>query len=293
MSNCLSVRESFTVDQIKSSDKWDSYFSVYEKFFHRFKNDPVCLLEIGIQNGGSLEAWGKYFETAKLIVGCDINLNCSRLNYGKSNTSVVIGDADDKEVFDSLVSLLKNERFNIIIDDGSHTSKDIINCFCKYFSVLDDNGVYVVEDLHCSYWGGFGGGIYHPYSSIQFFKKIIDIINFEHWGNAQSRMDLVRPFLDYYGISGFDGLEMIKSVSFFNSMCIIEKRKASECMLGQRVISGEDEVVVVGHRHLNGSLLVAPSQVGNVWSDASMESMNLISVAHNEIDRLNKLISDK
>ena len=103
----------------------------------------------------------------------------------------------------------------------------------------------------------------------------------------------MRPFLDYYGISGFDGLEMIKSVSFFNSMCIIEKRKASECVLGQRVISGEDEVVVVGHRHLNGSLLVAPSQMGNVWSDSSMESMNLISAAHNEIDRLNKLISDK
>lgn len=171
MSNCLSVRESFTVDQIKSSDKWESYFSVYENFFHRFKSDPVCLLEIGIQNGGSLEAWGKYFEAARLIVGCDIDLNCSHLSYGKSNTSVVVGDANDKGVFDCVVSLLGNEKFNIIIDDGSHTSKDIINCFCKYFSVLDDDGVYVVEDLHCSYWEGFGGGFIIPILLFSFLKK--------------------------------------------------------------------------------------------------------------------------
>src|SRR5690606_9352585 len=61
------------------SDKWTSYFAFYERAFSPIRNKPVRLLEVGIQNGGSLEIWGKYFSNAQKLLGCDINPNCRKI----------------------------------------------------------------------------------------------------------------------------------------------------------------------------------------------------------------------
>jgi len=41
----------------KVSDKWDSYLPIYDRLFGPRKDDAIGLLEIGVQNGGSLEIW--------------------------------------------------------------------------------------------------------------------------------------------------------------------------------------------------------------------------------------------
>ena len=149
-----------------------------------YKDENIRLLEIGIQNGGSLEIYSKYFKNAELILGCDINLKCKNLSYEESNIQIVVGDATQNEVFKQIT---ENQKFDIIIDDGSHTSLDIIKTFCLYFNQLNDGGIFIIEDLHCSYWQRFSGGLFHPLSSINFFKRLVDVLNFEHWGIARSR----------------------------------------------------------------------------------------------------------
>ena len=49
----------------KISDKWNLYLDIYERIFCSLRNKPISLLEIGIQNGGSLEIWASYFSLAK------------------------------------------------------------------------------------------------------------------------------------------------------------------------------------------------------------------------------------
>ncbi|MEI8210365.1 MAG: hypothetical protein WCG16_14235, partial [Methylococcales bacterium] len=49
----------------KVSDKWSIYLYEYSRLFETYRNRPVRLLEIGVQNGGSLEIWGQYFVNAK------------------------------------------------------------------------------------------------------------------------------------------------------------------------------------------------------------------------------------
>lgn len=260
-----SLLELYHAHEGKVSDKWALYLLEYDRLFHPYRTQPVRLLEIGIQNGGSLELWSKYFPNAERLVGCDINPGCAALTYEDARISVIVADANTDEAFERIVE--RTPSIDLIIDDGSHTSSDIVRSFNRYFPLLKDGGLFVAEDLHCSYWGEFEGGLYMPQSSISFFKRLADIVNFEHWGHARERNELLKEFTDHYGID-FDkeSLAKIHSVAFINSMCVIEKRKAQDNELGARFIAGETELVVPGHTELSGTVLVSPSQSGNRWS---------------------------
>jgi hypothetical protein len=63
----------FFAHEAKYSDKWDSYLDVYERVLGDLRNKSINILEIGVQNGGSLEIWDKYFPNSIKVLGCDIN----------------------------------------------------------------------------------------------------------------------------------------------------------------------------------------------------------------------------
>ena len=176
----------------KVSDKWNIYLDTYEEKLSSLKKSPIKLFEIGVLNGGSLEIFSKYFENAELILGCDIDKNCQKLKYNENNIKLIVGDVNNEKISNQII---KNGDFDIIIDDGSHTSKDIVTSFCKYFKHLKYNGTYIVEDLHASYQKEHGGGLFYPISSMNFFKKLVDIINFEHWGVNKDKGFILRTLL--------------------------------------------------------------------------------------------------
>ena len=201
----------------KLSDKWALYLTEYDRAFSEYRDSPVRLLEIGIQNGGSLEIWSKYFLNGVKFVGCDINPKCSRLQFDDSRISVVIGDANADGTQKAILN--HSPEFDIVIDEGSHVSSDIVKSFVKYFTKIVDGGVYIAEDLHCSYWQEYEGGLYDPFSSISFFKALADIINFEHWGVDKSREELLNGFSSKYGlVISNELLERVHSVVFINSV---------------------------------------------------------------------------
>lgn len=141
----------------KVFDKWTAYLGQYDRLFAPYRERPVRLLEIGIQNGGSLEIWNKFFVAAERLVGCDITAECARLQYDDPRIGVVVADATTDDALEQVLAL--SPDFDIIIDDGSHRSEDIVRCFHRYFPHLRPGGLYVVEDLCCSYWKEFDGGI--------------------------------------------------------------------------------------------------------------------------------------
>ena len=241
------------------SDKWQLYLRVYDEIFEGLKDKSIRLLEIGVQNGGSLEIWGKYFSNAQLILGCDIDERCSHIKFDDDRIKIVIGDAKDKKTFDSVISY--SDRFNLIIDDGSHVSGDIVANFFRYFPILEYKGIYVAEDMHCSYWDEMEGGLEYRYSSMEFFRRLTDIINFEHFSQRDrfkysSRRNLVEDFICRYNIEvDYEDIEKvldsIRSVQFFNSLCIITKDLPERNKLGKRIIAGEKATVnneVLKHR---------------------------------------------
>jgi 23S rRNA U2552 (ribose-2'-O)-methylase RlmE/FtsJ len=226
----------------KVSDKWESYLDYYNEIFMPLKNKDISLLEIGIQNGGSLQTYLNFFKNAELIVGCDIDDKCHNLNYDDKRIKVVVGNINSNETYSKISSLIN--QFDILIDDGSHISSDIIISFIKYFPIVKPGGIYVIEDLHCSYDSyntkKYGGGILNENSAINFFKKIIDVINSEFWTNTINLQTYLSQFfpknLPQLIVDG-----SIKSIEFRNSIITIRKSKIGETnKLGKRMITGQE-----------------------------------------------------
>ncbi|GAB3479503.1 class I SAM-dependent methyltransferase [Azotobacter salinestris] len=259
------------------SDKWAIYLAEYQRLLSPFRDSPVRLVEVGVQNGGSLEIWAKYFPQAQLILGCDINQACTQLTYASDKIQLVVGDINQAATLDAVFN--HSYDFDIVIDDGSHTSRDIIQTFCKLFPHLKQGGLYIAEDLHCSYWEKYQGGLYHPRSSMAFFKALADVLNFEHWGLEQhSRERLLQPF----GITpelSETLLADLHSVEFVNSMCILSRRPAEQNQLGRRHIVGQRELVCPV-KHLDGTYCqTPPQQVGGAMATPPVLSQELEEVA--------------
>lgn len=253
MTETPTLQQIYNTHTGKVSDKWSIYVAEYDRIFAEYRHRNVSLLEIGIQNGGSLEIWGKYFNKARAIFGCEIDETCTVLDYDDARINLIIGNANSEDVEQEIFKRI--DSFDLIIDDGSHQSGDIVQSFARYFGHLADGGIYVAEDLHCSYWAEFNGGLFNRHSSIAFFKLLADIVNFEHWDVEKGRADLLAEFSETYRSPIDDGmLQHIHSVEFVNSLCIVRKAVPAYNVLGPRIIAGEVADVWAGALTLRGSM---------------------------------------
>lgn len=251
----------------KLSCKWSSYIEKYEELFLKYKEKKVNILEIGVQNGGTLEIYSKYFKECQNIIGVDINPKCQNLKYSDDRIKVIIGNINDNEIKEQILNLPK---FDIIIDDGSHSSQDIIKTFILYYNHLNDDGIYIVEDLHCSYWKEHTGGLFFPISSISFFKKIVDIINFEHWGIKKNTDWFLKPFSYNYKIElNHVNFETINSIEFINSMCVLRKNKNK---LGEVVKKGKISEIApeIANMSSDDFQISKTFQEKNTWSNVKI-----------------------
>ncbi|UXN06016.1 class I SAM-dependent methyltransferase [Bartonella sp. HY761] len=243
----------------KTSDKWSIYIDTYHNQLSSYQDKNINMLEVGVQNGGSLEIWAKYFKNAHIIIGCDIDRQCANLKFDDGRINVLIGDINQPTTKERISSSCP--EFNIIIDDGSHKSSDIIATFCNYFPDLKDGGLFIIEDLHCSYWKDYQGGLFASQSAIQFFKLLVDIVNFEHWGLPISRAEYLEPFLKNLELTLTDEcLSHIHSIEFINSLCIIKKAPSAKNLLGGRIIAGKNALVNADVLGLNNTTSTAPKQ---------------------------------
>lgn len=297
--NKKTLRQFYDDHKGKVSDKWSLYLTEYDRVFRQYRDIPVRMLEIGVQNGGSLEIWSQYFDNGEVFVGVDIDDGCSRLEFQDPRISVIVADANSDTAHLEIIGI--SPEFDIVIDDGSHTSSDIVKSFVKYFPLIAEGGLYVAEDLHCSYWQEYEGGLFGPYASITFFKLLADIINYEHWGVEKNRKDLLAGFSSKYDVDiPEELLNNVYSVEFLNSICFIRKSSAQQVTLGERFIAGQKEKVVNGHQRVRGHALEVPSQLSNYWSsldkppaEAHLVLTHKISELNEQVNTLNTLASER
>ena len=234
-----SLQEIAKLHRGKASDRWTSYLNFYDERLSGYRDAPISMLEIGVQNGGSLEIWAQYFAQSSTIIGCDIDERCKLLKFDNKDISTVVGDITDHKTICEIREI-KN-AFEIIIDDGSHHSRDIIMTFLDLFPNVKNDGVYIIEDLHCSYWQHYGGGLYHPYSAQAFFKALVDVMNSEFWGVEKQISEVISGILKFHKIEA-DALNLdhIHSIEFTNSICIVRKKDPEMNVIGLRKVYGKN-----------------------------------------------------
>ncbi|MGI8663439.1 MAG: class I SAM-dependent methyltransferase [Acidimicrobiales bacterium] len=157
-------------------DKWVHYFPVYDRHLRSFRGQPCRVLEIGVYQGGSLDMWSRYLGPEAQLVGIDIEESAARL--ADSRRPVLIGDQADPAFLQSVVE--RHGPFDIVIDDGGHTMEQQITSIQTLFPTLNDNGVYLVEDCHTSYWDEFGGGYKRENTFVEWVKDRVDDLHAYH-----------------------------------------------------------------------------------------------------------------
>jgi len=202
--------------------KWIHYFPIYERHFKQFRNKEINVLEIGVYQGGSLQMWKSYFGEKAKIYGVDINPACKSLE--EENIKIYIGSQEDRE----FLRFLKKEipLLHILIDDGGHTMRQQICTFEELYDHVVEDGVYLCEDTHTSYWKSHGGVFRKKGTFIEYMKNQIDFLH--AWHSEDKKRFNVNAFTrSTYGIH------------FYDSIVVIEKRPIQEpyhMMTGKAVL---------------------------------------------------------
>lgn len=187
--------------------KWMHYFEIYERHFGQFRNQPISLLEFGVLHGGSLQMWKHYFGKQAKIYGADINPRCAEL--AEDQITILLADQESR---DSLRNICKTlPPFDIIIDDGGHTMLQQATTFEEMWGQLKIGGIYLIEDMHTSYWPAFGGAYKAPTNFMEYTKNLIDQLN------AWYAVDGSGLVVDGFTRTAF-------AMHYYDSILVIEKR---------------------------------------------------------------------
>ena len=114
------------------------------------------------------------------------------------------GSQDDEAVLNNVNS--SQGYFDVIVDDGGHSMKQQITSLIHLFPKVRSGGVYVIEDLHTSYFSDADSGYLVNTTTIEFIKRLIDDIQDE----SPRKSTEIGPTMVSFEIS--------------NKICIINKK---------------------------------------------------------------------
>jgi hypothetical protein len=183
----------------------------YDLFLNRFRDIPCTIFEIGIDEGKSLSVWENFLPKAK-IYGMDIGIE-KEIERGH------IFKGDQSKIQDIISVSNKIQSCDIIIDDGSHVADHQLKTFYYMFEhLLDWGGVYVIEDIECSYWRP--NTIIYDYETgytniVDHFLKLNHTVN-HNYNNHTNELN-------------------IKSISYYPNCIVIEKLKKEEISINDYI----------------------------------------------------------
>ena len=101
----------------------------------------------GLPAGGALKAFQKKFQKSK-IVGVDIDPDSINEIKNLGFQGFIVDQTSDESLTNTKDLLSDLGPFDLIIDDGFHDPHANVRTLKSYFSLLNQNGTYVIEDVH-------------------------------------------------------------------------------------------------------------------------------------------------
>jgi len=138
------------------TDKPAGYLANYEREIGHLFSEPIALLELGVQRGGSMLLWRDLFPRGQ-IAGLD--LNPIDLSDESGRIHVYQGFQQDTAVLDRIASEVAPDGFDLIIDDASHIGQYTAASFWHLFTNhLKPRGTYILDDWSAAYWSAWADG---------------------------------------------------------------------------------------------------------------------------------------
>lgn len=201
---------------------WHNYTKVYAFYFSSIRDKPLKFLEIGIYKGASVALWESYFPNAELHF---VDISVDLVQYQPQRATYHVADQSNSNQLESLMNQIGD--CDIILDDGGHTMEQQLVSFKTLFPHLNSGGLYIIEDLHTSYWTSYGGGgsDAHPKAGngtmVQFLKDLVEDVNYVGARTWKANHDVD---LSYYKNELTPYREQILGIHFYDSLCIVIKR---------------------------------------------------------------------
>jgi trans-aconitate methyltransferase len=120
----------------------------YDKYLAKTVKGTKKVVEIGVDSAKSLKMWKEYFPNAE-IIGIDIE---NKVQYNEERIKTVVLDQGNGNQLDSFVD---GDDADLIVDDGSHIMEHQQVSLGHLFPKLKSGGIYILEDLHTSYYQGY------------------------------------------------------------------------------------------------------------------------------------------
>ncbi|OJU80402.1 MAG: hypothetical protein BGO10_05755 [Chlamydia sp. 32-24] len=217
------ARESDPSATSGKGSNYHDYTKVYSKYFAPIRNKRIKLLEIGVFEGNGVKMWEQYLPNADLHF---VDITFAYLKYFSLRSKYYLANQENPVDLTRVV-IEAGGNFDVIIDDGGHTMNQQLVSFHTLFPHVKNGGMYIIEDLHTSYWKAYGGNgtpeapLAGPNTFIGFLKNLIDDVNYVGARTYKANHDLMSPELkNSLGIYQRE----IESIHFYDSLCIIIKR---------------------------------------------------------------------
>lgn len=196
----------------------------YQRFYANFLaefNGHGSMVEIGYGEGKSIGFWKKLYPEVFLYVA-DKNVAVKGDGF-----EVVRVDQSSQAQLASFAGFLHDKNVGVMIDDGSHIPEHQLLSFNCLFDALVLGGVYIIEDIECSYWKrGTCYGYRTEYGVGSSGSLIGKLLKLSNWINR----DFMSPsevilLEDELVAAGFDLgiLGSVASISFAHNCVAIHK----------------------------------------------------------------------
>jgi spermidine synthase len=126
------------IAQMHGTDKCSeahNYTAVYAELLNPVRNEPLRILELGVQDGASIRTWCDFFPRAT-VVGVDT---------AKAPQKYPRYTHLQQDAVDPLPG--QPGSFDLIIDDASHKSSEQMASLLQHAHRLKPGGLYVIEDV--------------------------------------------------------------------------------------------------------------------------------------------------
>jgi hypothetical protein len=138
------------------------------------------------------------------------------------------------------------------------------------FPKIKNGGLYVVEDLHTSYWRNYGGGCRKKGTPVEYFKNFVEALNSDYiypFNSFNSSLRVLRVLGKYFNrdfknkvkqflkkkliknisvdkkyFNGLDYPKTIESITFYDGICAIKKFRSLKNNPFKSVITGKENI---------------------------------------------------
>lgn len=125
--------------------KWAQALEAYQLHFGRFAGQPVKVLEIGVQSGGSIGMYKAVLGGNCHYYGMDINPRCT--GFADPQATITILDQGNSAHWQHFFSSI-TPSMDIVVDDGGHKAYQMLTTLQQVLPRINPGGVFLTEDIH-------------------------------------------------------------------------------------------------------------------------------------------------